>query len=157
MIHSDASGEHIGEAGPKNAITIRPEGHDTADMLDQMRRDTSGGFGDQFENKFVVIKSNYLGRPGGEPNNASRITVAPTKAQDAESTFAAVVSGNVTDIDEAALPFNDIVLAGRALACYADNQTQAPGGCSDGGRDSIPEDLYEPAPIDFAVPEPPQP
>lgn len=155
VMHSDVNGEHIGAQGPKNGITIRPEGHDAADMLGQMRRDTSGGFGRQFENKFVVIKDNYLGQPDGVPNNAARITVAPSKAADAESTYAAVVSGNITDLSPDALPDNDIVLSGRALACYDDNQTQTRGGCSDGGQNSIPAERYSPALIDVPVPPAP--
>jgi len=152
VAHNDMNGDHVGGQGPKNAITIRPEGHDAADMLGQMRRDTSRGFGNQFENKFVVIKDNYLGLPGGVRNNAARITVAPTKAQDAESTYAAVVSGNVTDLSPDALPDNDIVLSGRAVVCYDDNVTQTSGGCSDGGQGAIPSERYAPAVVDMPVP-----
>lgn len=149
--HNDVNGDHIGNRGRKHGITIRPQGLSSDDMIDQQKRVTDAS---QYQNKYIVVKDNYFGKPGIIENNSARVHIAPTKRADAETTSFAVVSENVFDVSGP--PVQDVILAGRKLVCYDDNTYQSRKQCTDDGQWAIPPEHYEPATLSQETPKVPK-
>jgi hypothetical protein len=151
ITHSDILGDHIGTNGNKHGITLRPEGYYAADMLlEGIRRsstDVDGGRANIYEDRYSSIRDVYLGTPDSI-NNASRISIAPSKALDAEVTRFALVSASVTDMSGGSgdgPPNRDVNFAGWGLTCHDDNVWETVNGCGDGGQASIPDGGYQPS------------
>jgi hypothetical protein len=151
ITHSDILGDHIGTNGNKHGITLRPEGYYAADMLlEGIRRsstDADGGRANIYEDRYSSIRDVYLGTPDSI-NNASRISIAPSRALDAEVTRFALVSASVTDMSGGSgdgPPNRDVNFAGWGLTCHDDNVWETVNGCGDGGQASIPGGGYQPS------------
>ena len=150
-IHNDINGNHLGNRGDKNAFTIRPEGYANIDMIGKNKIDSTLGRGAAYDNRYIVAKNMYFGTPDSI-NNAARITIAPTKSSDTETTRFGLVSGNYIDMGSAAAS-KDVDLGGYGLACYNDNAwTEGNLGCNDGGQESIPEGSYSVAKENLEAP-----
>lgn len=142
--HNDINGDHIGNRGRKNAVTIRPEGVNKDDMLNQQKRLSTDRL-NQYENKYVVIKDNYFGKEGIVDRNAARVSLKPSVRSDIETTSFGLVTQNVFDVPASGVPSNDVHLAGRKLVCRTDNTYQSRNQCTDDGPGVMPPGSYEPA------------
>ena len=162
-LHSDISGHHLGEPGqgrvaPRHGLTVRSDGSLDRDMLGQLRRPSSDP-SKVFDSRYTVVKDVYLGDPNSK-NHSARITITPSKPAEPVVTRMAVLSGNVVDLEggsgDGPATF-DAHLAGQGLVCYDDNRWQAPKGCGDKGRASIPDGGYTPALTNVPAPVVPKP
>lgn len=162
-LHSNVSGHHLGQPGegrvaPRHAITVRSDGSLDRDMLGQPRRPSSDPT-KVFDSRYTVVKDVYLGDPKSK-NHSARVTITPSKPAEPVVTRMAVLSGNLVDLEggsgDGPATF-DAHLAGQGLVCYDDNRWQAPKGCGDKGRASIPDGGYTPALTDVPAPPVPDP
>lgn len=154
--HNDVNGDHVAVSrGRKNAVTIRPEGTSSDDMLNQQKRSSIDRLS-QYENKYVVVKDNYFGKDGIIDNNAARVSLKPSKRADVETTSFALVTQNVSDVPDNSIPSNDVQLAGRKMVCRTDNVYQSRNKCVDDGRWAIPSDGYEPSTLAQEPPKTPK-
>jgi len=145
-IHNSFFGDHIGIAGNKHKITVRPEGYLNADMLNQMRVPTTNK-ADFYDSRYVYVGDNYFGDPDSV-NNAAVVTIAPTNARAVEVIRWGVVDSNVVDLNGGTgggTSAYDAALSGWSLGCYDNNDWQAPQRCRDDGQKSIPADSYDTA------------
>jgi hypothetical protein len=156
IAHNDVNGEHLGNRGNKNAITIRPQGYSTDDMLGGTRRPTDDDKSFQYANRYISIVDNYLGKPGIRAANAARVSITQTNRQEAATTFGGLVSRNVVDLDADARPFNDASVSGVDIVCYDDNRWQRRTECSQFDQGVVPDEVFEPAVLSQTPPAVPK-